>query len=404
MYKKILVGLDGSEKSNFSLDAAVVLSQKIAKNELIGCHIYTSKLHKKRFEEMERGLPERYQEETKLEYLRGTHESLISDGMQLISDAYIDPLIQKSNEKGLKCSFSTPEGHNYVELLKVIEKEKADLVILGAYGHGQTLETRLGSLTERVLLYSKINDLLIIKKPLNFKNHPIIVGIDGSKNSYQALVRAIELAQLFDEIKIEIIAIYDPYFHISVFDTIANVLPTEAQKRFNFTAQEKLHDEIIDSGLEQLYKEGLEKGELLAEKMGIKVKSTILTGKVYPKIFQYAALKEASMIIVGRWGLHHEQISLIGSNTHNLSNICSTNILIVNPPTQKIDIPTLKKEESDVKIEWSREALEYMELVPPFARKMAQHAVEKYAIENKLSIIDVETVKEVSKKLGMMTK
>ena len=369
-------------------------------NNLIGCHVYASNLHRTRFQEMERGLSERYQEESKLEYLRNTHEDLITDGMQLISDAYIDPLIKKANEKGLTCSFSTPEGRNYVELLKVADREKADLLILGADGHGYTPESRLGSLTERALLYSHSNDTLIIKKQLNFKGHLIIVGIDGSQNSYQALLRAIEIAKLYNA-SLEIIAVFDPYFHISVFGTIAKVLPAEAQKRFNFTAQEKLHDEIIDSGLEQLYREGLEIGELLAKENGIEVKSTILAGKVFPKIYQYASLKEVSLLVIGRWGLHQEKISLIGSNAHNLANICSTNILIVNPPKKTIKLPKIAEKENKLEIEWTKEAIDYMERVPPFARKMAKHAIEKHAQENNLTIIDVKIVQEVSKKSAM---
>jgi len=43
-----------------------------------------------------------------------------------------------------------------------------------------------------------------------------------------------------------------------------------------------------------------------------------------------------------------------------------------------------------------------MERVPPFAKKMAQHAIEKYAIERNLSEINIDTVKEVSKKSGML--
>ena len=36
---------------------------------------------------------------------------------------------------------------------------------------------------------------------------------------------------------------------------------------------------------------------------------------------------------MGRWGLHKETYTLIGSNTHNLARICTTNLLVVNEST-----------------------------------------------------------------------
>lgn len=66
MYKKILVALDGSVYSDYALDASLELSQKQNKSQLIGSHVYASELNRYRFMEMEDGLPEKYQEEDRL--------------------------------------------------------------------------------------------------------------------------------------------------------------------------------------------------------------------------------------------------------------------------------------------------------------------------------------------------
>ena len=73
-----------------------------------------SRLHRTRFGEMEPGLPDQYQEEERLSYLRETHEDLISDGMQIISDSYLAPLAQQAKALNLSFEAATPEGHHYV--------------------------------------------------------------------------------------------------------------------------------------------------------------------------------------------------------------------------------------------------------------------------------------------------
>ena len=88
-------------------------------------------------------------------------------------------------------------------------------------------------------------------------------------------------------------------------------MPEKHRERFNFAAQEKLHDEIIDRGLEKLYQEGLERGALLARSLGVEVRTEVLAGKVYAQIHHYAALREAALVAVGRWGLHRETESLV---------------------------------------------------------------------------------------------
>ena len=122
MYKKILAALDGSQWSNLAIDAIKHLAEKNPSGEVLGCHVYAAALHRDRFAQMEPGLPERYQEEERLENLRNTHESLITDGMQLISDAYLAPLVRALQESGFTCKGATPEGPNSLKLLNLIDE------------------------------------------------------------------------------------------------------------------------------------------------------------------------------------------------------------------------------------------------------------------------------------------
>ncbi len=401
MYSKIFVALDGSTCSDFAKEAAIALADKSHKVELIGCHSYTARLHAIRFNEMEPGLPERYQEPTRLLHLRDTHEEIIGTGMKLISDAFLDPLNQLAHAKGLFLKNVTVEGRNYIELLKIIHAQQPGIVVLGAWGHGHVPEDTLGSVTERILLYGNTSDMLILRSPWNLKNRPIVVGVDGSNESYKALARAIEIGKLFDS-KVIAVAVYDPYFHSGIFQTITNALPPEAKKKFNFSAQETLHDEIINSGLEHVYNEGLERGKLLAQSMGSEIETQVLTGKVYPQLHHFAILRNAGLMVVGRYGMHAEPPSLIGSNAHNLARLSKTNLLVVAKSQTPLKVPKLPKVENNV--EWSPEAKAMLDRVPSFVKGVAQRAIENHAQENGLSRVTEATVRETMKRFGMESK
>ena len=228
-------------------------------------------------------------------------------------------------------------------------------------------------------------------------------GVDGSDDSYHALEIAIELAKAFDT-TVRAVAVYDPFFHIGVFRKIAEVLSPKDQKKFNFTAQEAIHDEIIDKGLEKLYKEGLDRGNLIAESKKVKYESEVLLGKALSKINHYAAAYEAGLIVLGRWGRHKEHISLIGSNSIKCARLSNSNILITTPPETPLDLPNLPKTEKadEIKeIKWTPEAMKVLERIPKFVRNMAKKSIENRAREKNMDKVDDDLINEVAKKMGM---
>ncbi|MCL5025945.1 MAG: universal stress protein [Chloroflexi bacterium] len=412
MYGNILVGLDGSYWSEQAMGAALALAEGEGQARLIGCHVYAAQMHRARFEQMEPGLPERYHDEERMQGLRNTHDSLISEGMKLISNAYLAPLERRAKEKGISCIGLTPHGRNYVELLQALRREVADLLVMGAWGHGRVPESQLGSVVERVLLHARDCDVLVVKRPWAMKDRPIVVGIDGSPDSYAALQRAVELSRQFGA-TVEAVAAYDPFFHAGVFRATAEALSDEAAQRFNFPAQERLHDEIIDRGLEKLYRDGLEQAVLLARRQGVEVRTEVLAGKVYSKLHHYAALRESALTVVGRWGLHREAESLIGSNALALARLSTTaNVLVVAPPAAPPQMPEsppshaepepeARSETEQSGLSWTPDAEERLKRVPFFVRRMARGAIEKYARQRGITQVTAAVVGEVAARFGM---
>jgi len=397
-YSKILVALDGSPRSDAAARAALNLALAEPECALVSCHAYAAKLHFDRFAAMEKGLPEKYQEETQLDSLRKTHDDLIENGLELISDSYTKDIARTAGERGIEHTAMLPEGKNYVKILECVDRGEADLVILGSSGMGEAPDGMLGSVAERVLLYSKNTDVLMIKTGWNVTKKPIVVGIDGSEESYHALNKAMDLAGKLG-CEVIAVAVYDPFFHSTVFKKIADVLPPKDQEKFNFTAQEKLHDEIIDDGLEKVYRDGLERAILFARACGVEIRTDMLEGKVYTQICHYAALKNAGLIVLGRHGLHREEPALIGSNTNQICRLAETNVLVTVAAAETLDIPHLQNVREP--LEWTQDAEQALGRIPEFVRARARWTIEEYARSNGYECVTGETVGAVRSKLGM---
>ncbi len=87
MYKRVLIGLDGSDCSQSGGKIAISLARKLDA-ELIASHVYSSELHAQRFRDMEQGLPEQYQDGQIKKKLRESHDSLIVEGFDALSQGY----------------------------------------------------------------------------------------------------------------------------------------------------------------------------------------------------------------------------------------------------------------------------------------------------------------------------
>ena len=144
MFKKIYVPVDNSEYSNKAIEMALALATPWNAT-IIGSHVYAAKMHDYRFKQMEYTLPEEYQDETELARQRKIHDSLITMGLQLISDSYLDVLQARCQEAGLVYERKTFDGKHYKVLVDDIAQHDYDLVIMGALGIGAVKDSLIGS-------------------------------------------------------------------------------------------------------------------------------------------------------------------------------------------------------------------------------------------------------------------
>ena len=390
MYKSIYVPVDNSDYSNRAVTCALALGKAFTA-KLVGCHVYAAKLHDYRFRQMEYTLPEEYIDEVELERQRKIHDSLITMGLKLISDSYLDGMSRLCRESNLEFEPRMMDGKHHAEILKDLEGSPHDLVVIGALGIGRARDSVIGSVCERVARQSD-RDLWVVKhvpEPGEAERDTILVGIDGSPQSFGALMTAVDLARTFGK-KVEAISVYDPYLHYSVFNGIVGVLTEQAAKVFRFEEQNQLHEEIIDTGLAQIYQSHLEVGERMASEMGIAIKKTLLDGKPFQKIIDHARKTNPWLLIVGRIGVHSSKDEkALGSNVENILRAAPCDVLL----STRLEVPRLDVRAEET-VRWTPEAEERMKRVPEQVKGIARTGVLRLALEKGHSVVTSAVIDE----------
>jgi nucleotide-binding universal stress UspA family protein len=359
--------------------------------KLVGCHVYAAKLHDYRFRQMEYTLPEEYIDEVELERQRKIHDSLITMGLKLISDSYLDGMSKQCVASGLEFEPRMMDGKHHIEILKDLAGSQHDLVVIGAVGIGRARDSVIGSVCERVARQSD-RDVWVVKhvpEPGEAERDTILVGVDGSPQSFGALMTAIDLARTFGK-KVETIAVYDPYLHYSVFNGIVNVLTEQAAKVFRFEEQNQLHEEIIDTGLAQIYQSHLEVAERMANEEGVEIKKTLLDGKPFQKIIDHARKTNPFLIVLGRIGVHSpKDETALGSNVENILRAAPCDVLL----STRLEVPTIDVRAEET-IRWTPEAEKRMKNVPEQVKGIARTGVLRLALEKGHSVITNAVIDE----------
>jgi len=391
-YNSILLAADSSDHSNQGIQDAVAMAH-IWNAKITGTHVYAAKLHDMRFRQMEGGLPEQFRQEDELERQRDVHDDLITRGLSIITDSYLDQVDRICEEESIDFSRRSLEGKNYRELAREANSGNYDLLIMGAQGLGAINGSLLGTVCERVTRRSQI-DTLVIKKPQqSISQGPIVVAVDGSQFSYGGLLRGITLAKEWN-VPLHVISAFDPYYHYVAFNRIAGVLSEEAGKVFRFQEQEQLHEEIIDSGLAKIYDGHLSVAKGIAEDFSIEIETKLLDGKPWDAIHKYIKQIDPSLLILGKTGIHVDDELDIGGNTENLLRLANCAVLITQYEYQ----PRLERV-ADVTTSWTVEAEGRMKNVPSFVQSMARAAILRYAQEHGHTVITESIVEEATKQL-----
>jgi len=393
-YTKILVALDGSDDSLAGGSLALALAASCGAG-LRAAHVYDTRIHSTRFQEMEPGLPPQYRAGESLGKLRREHDSLMTDGFRALSLGYMEEFLSEAARCGVTVSEEAVEGRNYVGLLELLGREGFDLVVLGATGLGAQRDGMLGSTVLRVLRRAPCDVLIARAKTPGCSGRPAIACTDGSNRSGSALRKAAAVAASL-AMELHLFAAYDVEFHKTIFKTMARSLSATRQREIGLDRQEAVHEELIDKSLEALYSTFLQDGARGLVLPEGEVQTCLRPGKAYRAIVDYAHETEAGLVAVGRFGHNFEPFSDIGSNAEAVTRLAPCHVLVCNGGA---GLPRAGIEREPIR--WEDEALQRLERIPSSVRPMARKAIEQQARANGARVVTLEILEAAAGRFGM---
>ena len=383
MYKSIYVPVDNSDYSNRAVACAVALG-KAFDAKLVGNHVYAAGLHDYRFRQMEYTLPEEYLDEVELERQRKIHDSLITMGLKLISDSYLDGMSRLCGESSLEFEPRMMDGKHHAEILKDLDGSQHDLVVIGALGIGRARDSVIGSVCERVARQCD-RDVWVVKhvpEPGEAERDTILVGLDGSPQSFGALMTAIELARAFGK-KVEddrrvrsLSALFRLQRHRRRPHRAGGEgLPLRGAE----SAPRGDHRHRAGADLSVSSRGGRPDGE----EVGFEVKRTLLDGKAFQKVLDHARKTNPWLLVLGRIGVHSPKDEKgLGSNAENLLRAAPCDVLL----STRLEVPRLDLRAEET-VRWTPEAEERMKHVPEQVKGIARTGVLRLALEKGHSVV-----------------
>lgn len=136
-FNKILVPVDGSKNSIRGLDRAIEIAKE-SSAEITGFYVFHLPLAA--------GI--RYTKKMK-------------DETQKKAAKAIGPAMNRAEKAGAKFKYKTGGGHTGSEIVNFAEKNKYDMIVIGARGMGSAKEVFLGSTSNYVMHKTKIPVLVV---------------------------------------------------------------------------------------------------------------------------------------------------------------------------------------------------------------------------------------------------
>jgi nucleotide-binding universal stress UspA family protein len=126
VFRKILVGYDGSDGSEKAVSLAVEIAKKYGAT-IIVCH-------------------------------SSGHMPMTSKPSEV--RRLVNPVVERLSTAGVAAQVSLPDAQPAQGILETADEQKVDLIVLGSHGRGTFVNLLLGSTSERVLRYAKVSVLI----------------------------------------------------------------------------------------------------------------------------------------------------------------------------------------------------------------------------------------------------
>lgn len=205
------------------------------------------------------------------------------------------------------------EGHVADEILNLIYTGNYNVIILGSHGK-KGFKKRLGSVSYKILQKSSV-PVLTVKPSMHFdlsKRKEFLIAVDGSKHSFDAAEKSLEILE-FNDISVEII----------IVKSTPEEFPVEIRDDKEWLEScLKKQDEIMHEVLEKT-------SEILRKNNITDAKKTLLAGEPSEKILKHAEENPKDLIITGSHGREGLSSLILGSVSKAVSENTNSPILII---------------------------------------------------------------------------
>jgi len=282
IYKKVLIAIDGSETSMHALREFL----KFSKTEHMSITVVSV------IPAYEGDLASMWTNNIKASMKKGCDTSLAG-------------ALKISLEEGVPVETVCEEGEIYERIIDLSDSENYDLIVMGKKGMSLIEKAFVGSVTSRVIGYSR-QDVLVIPHGSKIAWKNILIATDGSAYSEAAARKAIEIAAYYrSELKA-----------LSVVDvTVEFMLRANEVYQSLVGKAKKFTNGIIEK----------------ASSANVKAESIVKDGEVYKVIIDAAEEYQADMIVMGSHGWSGIKRLLMGSTAERVLGHASFPVLIVKP-------------------------------------------------------------------------
>src|SRR5262245_34971050 len=326
-YRRIYVPVDNSGYSFAAIDIAVDLATKFDA-VLVGSHVFAP----------------------------GTTES------------YLDLMEECCRTASVKFERHALDGRQHKMILEDMRNDQYDLIIIGALGAGAVDESQIGSVADRVVR-GATTDVLIVKDLIPDPDGRILVAVDGSEASLQALGAAVEFAR-------------------STGHTAEGIVVGQGRLSGRASA-------------------ALESARLAAAAEGAELNVTVTEGKPFDRILKHCREKRPWLLVVGKTGADMEEgddMASLGSTTDNLLRMVPCNILVTSctktaeDESSTTSLVTMSAPALPVgrrTLKWAADAERLLADIPADQRLEVIRTVEEGARKMGISVITAETIDKV---------
>jgi nucleotide-binding universal stress UspA family protein len=220
-------------------------------------------------------------------------------------DMALSDALNIAKDAGVSVRAVCEEGEIHERIVELADAENYDLIVMGKEGMSLIGKALVGSVTARVIGYSR-QDVLVIPNGAKVSWNNLLIATDGSVYSEAAAMKAIEIAkQYHSQVKA-----------LSVVDVTVE---------FMIRAQE------VYKSLVQKAQDITNSIKTLASSMGISVEPIVRDGEIYKTIIDVAKEYQTDMIVMGSLGKTGMKRLLMGSTAERVLGHASFPVLIVKP-------------------------------------------------------------------------